>query len=378
MTIASELLKLQNNLDNSYTACQNKGATLPASQNFDNLASTISAIPAGTTPTLASLTVTPSTTAQTLTPPSGTDGYNTVIASAVTASIDNNITAGNIKSGVTILGVTGTLQAGGTTPTGTYTITANGTYDVKNYASADVNVSGGGGSTTRAFTANFWVDTEGYVHNIGVDIDGTEIAEHVLAYNDSVIDIESAYSNMYENLDYIEKVDLSSLITISGDYAMDSAFYNCTGLTSVDLSSLTTVSGYQAMLSAFRDCVYLISVDLSSLTTVSGYQAMSSAFRDCTDLTSVDLSSLTTVSDSAAMSSAFRGCLSLQTLSFPSLNSNSFGSYTNQFNAMLSGVTGCTVHFPSNLQSVIGSWTSVTAGFSGTNTTVLFDLPATT
>ena len=44
---------------------------------------------------------------------------------------------------------------------------------------------------------------------------------------------------------------------------------------------------------------------------------------------------------------------------------------------MLSGVTGCTVHFPSNLQSVIGSWTSVSAGFSGTNTTVLFDLTAT-
>ena len=45
---------------------------------------------------------------------------------------------------------------------------------------------------------------------------------------------------------------------------------------------------------------------------------------------------------------------------------------------MLSGVTGCTVHFPSNLESVIGSWSDVTDGFDGTNTTVLFDLPATT
>ena len=44
---------------------------------------------------------------------------------------------------------------------------------------------------------------------------------------------------------------------------------------------------------------------------------------------------------------------------------------------MLQGVTGCTVHFPSNLQSVIGSWSDVTAGFGGTNTTVLYDLPAT-
>jgi hypothetical protein len=45
---------------------------------------------------------------------------------------------------------------------------------------------------------------------------------------------------------------------------------------------------------------------------------------------------------------------------------------------MLQGVTGCTVHFPSNLQSVIGSWSDVTARFGGTNTTVLFDLTATT
>ena len=44
---------------------------------------------------------------------------------------------------------------------------------------------------------------------------------------------------------------------------------------------------------------------------------------------------------------------------------------------MLSGVTGCTVHFPSNLETVIGDWSSVTSGFGGTDTTVLFDLPST-
>jgi hypothetical protein len=84
------------------------------------------------------------------------------------------------------------------------------------------------------------------------------------------------------------------------------------------------------------------------------------------------------VNGSDAISGAFYGCASLTSVSFPALTSTSFGSYTNQFSDMLGDVDGCTVHFPSNLQSVIGSWSDVTSGFGGSRTTVLFDLPATT
>lgn len=57
--------------------------------------------------TLDTANVTPTTSAQTLTPDSG-HAYKKVEVSAVTAAIDANIAAGNIKSGVTILGVEGT------------------------------------------------------------------------------------------------------------------------------------------------------------------------------------------------------------------------------------------------------------------------------
>lgn len=56
--------------------------------------------------------ITPTTSAQTITPSSGKNGITQVSVAAVTNSIDANISAGNIKKDVTILGVTGTLEEG--------------------------------------------------------------------------------------------------------------------------------------------------------------------------------------------------------------------------------------------------------------------------
>lgn len=61
-------------------------------------------------PTLENKTVTPTTAEQTITAGEGYDGLGTVTVNAVTAAIDENIVAGNIKSGVTILGVTGSYD----------------------------------------------------------------------------------------------------------------------------------------------------------------------------------------------------------------------------------------------------------------------------
>lgn len=57
-----------------------------------------------------SLSIIPSTSQQTFTPASGVDGYAPVNVSAVDSTIDNNITAENIRSGVEILGVEGTYE----------------------------------------------------------------------------------------------------------------------------------------------------------------------------------------------------------------------------------------------------------------------------
>lgn len=76
-------------------------------------------------------TVDPSTSQQVVEPEEGYTGLSSVTVNPVTAAIDQNITAGNIKNGVSILGVTGNVEEANFEPdkeflgdvTGKYTIT---------------------------------------------------------------------------------------------------------------------------------------------------------------------------------------------------------------------------------------------------------------
>lgn len=68
------------------------------------------------------------------------------------------------------------IGAGGITPTGTIDITENGTYDVTRYASADVNVSGGGQSDYTSAKVTIGADTLGaYGYLYGAIIDLSEL-----------------------------------------------------------------------------------------------------------------------------------------------------------------------------------------------------------
>lgn len=95
-------------------------------------------------------TVNPLTSSQSISADQGYSGLGTVTVNAVTAAIDANIAAGNIKKNVSILGVTGSYdpqpslesQTASYTANGTYTITPSTGYDGMSDVEVTVNVSG--------------------------------------------------------------------------------------------------------------------------------------------------------------------------------------------------------------------------------------------
>lgn len=140
MSIADDLTRIQGAKDGLRTSIQAKGVTVPASAKIDDYPDYVDAIQTGGGGgTYQAKTATPSTSQQVIRPDTGYDALSQVTIGAVTSAIDPNIVAGNIKQGVTILGVTGSLSGGGATLTPTA-----GDYPVV----GDGSLGGGGSNLT--------------------------------------------------------------------------------------------------------------------------------------------------------------------------------------------------------------------------------------
>ena len=189
--------------------------------------------------------------------------------------------------------------------------------------------------------------------------------------------VASAFYGTFMNCsEIIGNVNVSSLKEILQTSAFAQTFKNCIKITSVDFGSLEKV-GANGCNELCSGCTSLINANFDNLKQITNSSGFGGVFIGCTSLPTFRFCSLNSIGAQSALTSCFKNCTALQSLWFYALGTNSFGSRTNQFNGMLYGVTGCTVHFPMAIQSTIGSWMDVTNGFSGTNTTVLFDIVTT-
>lgn len=157
-------------------------------------------------------------------------------------------------------------------------------------------------------------------------------------------------------------------VTYIASQALMWKFYNA-NILSVSFPDLTRIHTPSACESGFKNCA-IASISWDKLDELSGTEALKEAFYN-TQVTSVTIPS-STITGRRVLEGAFARCHYLTTVSFTNLTT--LGSETSQFDNMLQGNTGVTVHFPSAMESTMQNWTSVTNGFGGTNTTILFDL----
>lgn len=182
------------------------------------------------------------------------------------------------------------IAGGGTTPTGTITITSNGITDVTNYANADVQVP----TTAPALYREFQLDNNGV-------LEPNTTTTHIMDFTGMTDVGNYALTRAYlGNAAISGAVNMSDLTTLSGSNACNSMFTGCTGITSVSLPALTTVSGSNACGNMFSGCTGIISINLPALTTIDANYACPSMFANCTGIISVDLPALTTVTGTQA------------------------------------------------------------------------------
>ena len=332
MGIKQYLSKIVTDLRSAYSAIDTKGGTIPAHKNTDNLADAITSIPTGGGAGI----------------PRGIDADGTMGASCLPSNTTYTVPAGVTKIGSYCL----------------YCAFAGAASDTQ--SGVDMKVSTINLTGVTDINGNYGASKIAY---------GNSAATSIIAPNLSSVGAHGLDS-AFVSSGLTGAVSFPALTWV-GDYAFARFCYSYNGsnkVTSFSVPALKTIStSYKYH---FQQVCYkqtgLTSIDFSSLETVKGANAFSQAFGLCSSLTTVTFPALKEVSGNNAFYRIFTGCSSLTSVSFPSFSPSL--SDSSAMSSMLDSCSGVTVHFPSSAQSAMSSWASVTNGFSGSSTTVLFDL----
>ena len=164
----------------------------------------------------------------------------------------------------------------GITPTGTINITENGTYDVTDKASANVNVEGLKGTTIEITKNGTYIPEEPY--NAFTEVKANVESDPSVYFGDKFIkgDANNSNSNLYKIIKRLP------LLAIEGTNA-DFMFAYCTSL--IEVPQLDT-SNITSMLGTFKYCNSLIEGPLLDTSKVTNFNNI---FYNCPNLESIPM-----------------------------------------------------------------------------------------
>lgn len=379
MSIASQITALGNNIGAAYNMIGQRGGTIPARKNAENMATAIATIPSGGG---SNVGIPREVDNGTYKIPANTSfvipsDVTTIETGALLSSLRSDIVSLDFNNATTI-NESGALEMCKSNSSLTSIDISSLTTVSKNglgQAFSDcINLAGQIDASNISFVgANGMYYTFARTKITSLDLSGlTSIGESSST--------AGHFMYMCQGCTLLTSINFSGLTEIKGNVnqTFSYAFDGCTSLTSASFPNLVTLNGARCVDNMFNRCSSLASVDFSKLETIGDADGRSyiftNVFNNCPNITTVSFPKLKTVRGQYVMNNAFNNCTGLTALSFPALTTSSFGSRNNQFRNMLYGCSNVTVHFPSAIQSTIGNWADVTNGFGGTNTTVLFDL----
>jgi hypothetical protein len=309
LSISLEITRLQNAKSDIKTSIENKGVTV-GEGTIDTYASKIDQI--STEKPEQIKTVTPTAEGLTVLPDTGK------VLSKIVINGDSDLIASNVKKDIRIFDVTGTLEEG-ITPSGSLAITENGSYDVTNYASANVNVPTGESEYfTETIKPQLQNNYPGFLESI------KKLPDNLIVEGDSCY-----YMFAYFPTNNLPQMDTSNVVN------MERMFWKASGLTNVNFPY--NLSNVTNLVHAFNSCSNMESISFtgnankvtsinsilsgcSKLTTVN-FSFLSEApltnvgliFYHCSKLTDIDLSILN-ANLVTNVQSMFSGCYELKNL----------------------------------------------------------------
>lgn len=329
MSIATAITNLQGKIANAYTAIENKGGTLPATQNAENLSATIDAIPAGAK-------------------------FGITIDDVLTTETIGNETTLTLFGDVTEINMPGVTNLSGTWENmfaNNKKLTSVSFPNLKN---------------TPSFKNTF---------NNCSNLSSISFPE--------LSSVSNPWYSAFRNTN-LASVSFPSLKNMTGLVTFENAFNFCTNLTTVsfpELTSVVTTGGFTGFASCFDGCTKLASVSFPKLAEVNGL-GMFRAFVRNTLITSLSFPALSSIVSNVSSGSTFAifyGNSNLTRIDLPALTSIKTATTATSDN-LLYLFNNCTnlveIHFGAANQAVI----EASAGFAtkwgapNANCQIYFDL----